>query len=370
MNPKKYFEKYVSNTPSAGGNQSHFLSDGKKVLIGRAFYRVFAEGTFSYSFLFSNVIDSTFADGSFSRKNFVCEAFRIERLRLAVVDTCDPDGLDESAFADAAFGEKASYTSSAEAEMFYTDPLRLTAKSGQYFCLEISFSGEKIPCHPESLLPLFRKAENGEWEPSAELPLPSMIGCERQVDARVGFIGDSITQGIGTAKNSYRNYAALLAEKLGDRYSFWNVGLGYARASDAASDGIWLEKMKNVDLALVCLGVNDMGRIKSGKELGGFLEKIVDSLKSAGVQIILQTIPPFNYDPERTAYWLEANESIKTVLSAKVETVFDVVPILSADPENEPQKSKYGAHPDERGNAAWAEALLPVLQSRLEAMRK
>ena len=76
--------------------------------------------------------------------------------------------------------------------------------------------------------------------------------------ARIAFIGDSITQGCGTTYNGYKQYAAVAAGRLGEDYAFWDLGLGYARGSDAATDGIWLYKAKQNDLVSVCFGVNDI----------------------------------------------------------------------------------------------------------------
>lgn len=100
--------------------------------------------------------------------------------------------------------------------------------------------------------------KDGEWIPSPKLPVPGMIGCKREVKLRIGFLGDSITQGIGATPNSYLHWNARVAEVLGRDYSFWNLGIGYGRAHDAASDGIWLSKAKQMDLIVLCMGVNDL----------------------------------------------------------------------------------------------------------------
>lgn len=96
---------------------------------------------------------------------------------------------------------------------------------------------------------------SGKWErkeedaflPSINLPVPSMVGCVRAVEKRIGFFWDSITQGIGSEKNSYGHWNAVLAEKLGEKNAYWNLGIGFARASDAATNGVWLQKAKQND---------------------------------------------------------------------------------------------------------------------------
>ena len=62
----KYFEKYKSNTLAGCSNQTFFTTDNKDCeYTGRAFYKVFAHGTYNYSFLFSNMTDSSYRGESF-----------------------------------------------------------------------------------------------------------------------------------------------------------------------------------------------------------------------------------------------------------------------------------------------------------------
>ncbi len=60
------------------------------------------------------------------------------------------------------------------------------------------------------------------------------------------------------AVNSYEHWNAVVAENLGSQYGFWNLGLGYGRAADAATDGAWFFKAKQNDIVVVCYGVNDI----------------------------------------------------------------------------------------------------------------
>ncbi len=142
-------------------------------------------------------------------------------------------------------------------EFFASDPVMLEYEKDEYLCLEISFSGEMIPYHEETLLPVFIKCEKG-WKYSRLMPFAGMIGCDRQVKGKIAYLGDSITQGNGTKENSYLHWNAVLSEKLGSDYSYWNLGIGYGRANDAASDGAWLYKAKQNDIVFVCYGVNDI----------------------------------------------------------------------------------------------------------------
>lgn len=187
-----------------------------------------------------------------------------------------------------------------------------------------------------------------------------MVGCDRSVCGRVAYLGDSITQGIGTAANSYLHWNALLSERLGDRYAFWNLGIGYGRASDAASDGAWLFKAKQNDTVFVCYGVNDINQGRTEEQIKQDLERIVDRLVSVGARVILQTVPPFNYSEANTKKWEGVNQFIKTELRDKVELVFDNNSYLGDS--DRPSIARLGGHPNEAGSAIWAEALFKAVE--------
>ena len=76
-----YFGEYSSNTCAGSGNQ--LLVDAVKGT-GRVYYKVFAGGTYHYSILFSNTVDSTFADGSQCRRNVRGGNWEILEARVAV----------------------------------------------------------------------------------------------------------------------------------------------------------------------------------------------------------------------------------------------------------------------------------------------
>ena len=228
--------------------------------------------------------------------------------------------------------------------------------------MEIAFTGHEIPYHPELWVNAYAKTESGFIADKA-LPVPSMIGCKRQVKTRVAFVGDSITQGIGPAPDSYLHYAALTAEALGREYAFWDLGIGCARADDLASNGIWLYKAKQTDVACVCFGVNDLGRGFTAEQIIDNLTFIVHKLQEAGVKVLLQTVPPYDYRPELIEKWKRVNEYITNTLS-KTIPVFDCS--LAIANRDEPYRAIYGGHPNERGSALWAQALAPVLKSFLE----
>lgn len=353
----KYFDEFVSNTYAGSGNQLYFGTNGE-IRTGRIFYKISVGGRYRYSILFSNIIDSTFEDGSVSHANLICDSWHIYRMKIGrSKDICaEVSGLQEVYFNGN--NEKEVMPR----EFFSSDCVEMEFSKGDYLCMEITYSGDMIPYHKETLLPTF-VYENGEWVSSRQVPFASMIGCDRKVKARIAYLGDSITQGIGTPNNSYKHWNALLSEKLGEEYAFWNLGLGYGRASDAASDGAWLYKAKQNDLVFVCFGVNDILWDATEEEIKQALDSIVSILNSSGIKIVLQTIPPFNYTGDNINKWNNLNLYIKNVLSDKVYMVFDIASLLGQDEVNS-HLARYGGHPDEKGNRIWAQELYSELNAK------
>lgn len=361
----KYFDKYTSNTLAAAANQHFFINeDADKEYTSRVFYKVFSGGKYNYSFLFSNIIDSTFSDGSVSHMNLVCDEWEIVSAAAAIVDECDDKTMPEiDGFVSLTFGGSKGKTV-APGEFFSSDPVELSPKKGQFICLEITFKGRMIPYHEESIIPIFAY-ENGEWKYCRKMPLAGMIGCDRPVKKRIGFIGDSITQGIGTPRNSYKHYAAVVADLLGDEYSYWDIGIGYGRGNDAATDGAWLFKAKQLDVITVCFGVNDINRGFTADHIINSLETIMDKLHATGVKVIMQTVPPFDYSGERIEKWNRINEHILGSMAERAEGVFDVRNILSKSAE-EPYMAKFGGHPNSEGNRLWGEELYKTVKKVVE----
>ncbi len=357
-----FCSQYVSNTVAAGGSQHHFSpADPEQVFVGRLYYRLFEGGTLEYSLLFSNTVDSTFADGKDSRQGHRCGVWKITHLRLGVTDTPSVD--TDRCEIPVTIAGRPEYTVR-PGEAFATDAVTLTASTGQYLCVEIGFCGDDIPYHAEAMIPTFVR-QGHAWLESREFPFPSMIGCRRHVQQRVAYLGDSITQGIGVPFGKYSFWNALLSERLGHQNAYWNLGLGFGRAMDAAADDTWLDKAKQNDAVLVCYGVNDLGRDRCAEQILSDLDTIQRKLKQAGCRVLLQTVPPFDYPDPIKAEWEKVNRGIRDTLSQQVDALFDVVPVLQQD-DAHPHIAKYGGHPNADGSRAWADALFPVAEAFLK----
>ncbi|MBQ7353498.1 MAG: SGNH/GDSL hydrolase family protein [Clostridia bacterium] len=342
---KEYLNKYTSNTLASSSNQLYFNSNNE-IQRSRAFYKIFAGGKYEYSFLFSNIIDSTYADGSISVANESCDEWEM-KAKILLIDSKETNLSSpkiENEY-NLTFNKNSIKTVISK-EIFYSDPIVIEAKKNDYFCVEIEFKGTKIPYFEEILIPTFRQY-NGKWIPDKKAPVPAMLGAKREVEKKIGFLGDSITEGIGTPMNKYTHWNAIIAEKIGEKYSYWNLGIGYGRANDVAFDGIWLEKAKNLDLVTICFGVNDLGRGYTASEIENNLLKVVKILQKNNVKTILFTIPPFDYNEETKKKWNEINNYILTELS-KITEVYDVAKIWGQDFPNN-HLAKYGGHPDENG---------------------
>ena len=364
----KYFEKYTSNTTGAAGNQLVFYNtDENEIISSRVFFKITFGGKFNYSFLYSNTVDSTFYDGSISEADTVVDEWYIDSLSVGVCKSCSrkacpADGEFEGEFIPVAF-EGSRSKRVAPGEFFATDEISFSVKAGEFICLEMRFHGKAVPCHEETLLPVFKK-QDGEWVENTKIPVPSMIGCDRKVKIRIGFIGDSISQGIGTPFNSYEHYADIVSRRLGADYSYWDMALGFARGYDAAKDGAWLFKARQVDVMCVCFGVNDLLQGYSAEEVKKSLTRIVKKLKASGVKVIIQTVPPFDYVDKLVPLWQSVNEYIISELKPLCDGFLDVREFLS-ESTGRSHMTVYGCHPDSRGNALWGEALSAVLKEVL-----
>lgn len=345
-----YFDIFTSNTLAGSSNQYFFVSDNC-ARRGRVFYKIFDKGEYNYSFLFTNTIDSTYGDGSKSRKNLPCKEWTLLSLRVAVCEGID-NAIPEDAFKDVTFEGNISRNVSS-GEIFYSDAITLSPS--EYICLEITFKGEMLPYHEEIIISTFIE-DNGVWTSDRRMPVPAMVGCDRKVKKRIGFLGDSITQGCGTEKDSYSHWNAVLAQCLGNEFSYWNLGIGYGRASDASTDGAWLYKAKQNDIVFVCFGVNDILFGAEEDEIRSDLKTIVQKLKDAGLTVILQTVPPFDYVSENIQKWKNVNAYIKAELTPLVDAFFDNGSVLQKS-EATPHLARYGGHPNGEGCKKWAEAL-------------
>lgn len=367
-----HFNSYISNTIAGSANQFIFSTS---LDTSRVFYKITRGGKHTYSLIFTNTIDSTYSDGAHCQKNVICSEWEILSARVCTVNA---DKLNDSIlyneealsslnnsltdFMDLTF-DGGSTKQVAPTEIFSSDEIELDIASGDYLCLELTYKGEKMPYHEESIIPICKKTSTS-WHLHKKMPLPAMVGIKEKAKAKIGFIGDSITQGIGVPLNHYTHWNSVCASGLGSDYAYWNLGIGFGRANDIASLGAWFNKALQNDILVVCYGVNDIMQGFSENQVKNDLKTTIMELKRAGKRVVLQTVPPFDYNEEKKAIWERVNDYIKTDLVKHVDLVFDVVPYLGKS-ESEPQIARFGGHPNEQGCAIWGNALCKALKEIL-----
>ncbi|MBE6598853.1 MAG: SGNH/GDSL hydrolase family protein [Ruminococcaceae bacterium] len=365
------FRQYVSNIPIGTGNNC-ILEAGKPTrLKARAYLRPTVCGEFTWRFYFSNTVDSTFNPrGEVAWRNKPGGCWRI---LSATVSTAPDRGCDKAsevlrAASPVTNTENVTFDGKGEKnvspdERFWSDPVTFSVDEGSYLVWEWEIEGDGIPFTPDSQVPVFCDWGDG-WRYGTDCPFPALFGCERTVKKRIAFLGDSITQGCGTGINEYGMWVAKIARALSDDYAVWNLGLGFGRGSDAASDGAWLHKAKQCDIAVLTYGVNDLESGSYGRGRGDtaveFLETeetLIRLLTEAGVEVILNTVPPFPLDKMKTEQWRIVNRAIPRLAAKHNLRLFDIEKVFDASPDLG-GLCQYGDHPDGRGGTAAADAFL------------
>ncbi len=363
------FKEYVSNIPLGTGNNCILVTGKPLRLRARAYLRPTVYGTFTWRFFFSNTVDSTFAMGETAYRNRSGGTWKILSATLSVAPDTGSDAPGELMAKAVPTGTVAVTFDGCEArtvcpdECFWSDPVDFSVDRGQYLVWEWEIEGDGIPFTPDSQAPAFCDFGDG-WKYGTDCPFPALFGCKREGMTRLGFLGDSITQGCGTGINEYGMWAAKIAIALRENCAGWNLGLGFGRGADAASDGAWLYKAKQCDTVVVVYGVNDLlwgaygrGRSDTAVEVLHSIETIVRRLREAGVEVILGTIPPFDFTPMQLEQWRIVNRAIPKLAEKYDLPLFDIERALDADP-NLGNVYQYGAHPDGVGGTVAAEAFV------------
>jgi len=369
------FKHYVSNVAIGTGNNI-ILETGKQVRFrARAYLRPTVYGEFTWRFFFSNTVDSTFCKGEAAYRNKPGGNWRIVSATIAQAPDSGDDNASEVLAKATPLSRATPITFDGNMsrnvmpdEKFWSDPVEFCVEKGHYLVWEWELEGDGIPMTPDSQVPVFCDFGDG-WKYGTDCPFPALFGCERSVKKRIAFLGDSITQGCGTTINRYEMWVPKIAAALGEDYAVWNLGLGYGRGSDAATDGAWLYKGKQCDIAVLTYGVNDLesGAYRRGRSdtAVGFLETeetLIRLLTEAGVEVILATVPPFTFKPQQTEQWRIANRAIPRLAKKYGLRLFDIERVLDAAP-NLGCICQYGDHPNAIGGTAVAKAFMEMFSA-------
>ncbi|KGE19290.1 SGNH/GDSL hydrolase family protein [Paenibacillus wynnii] len=310
----------------------------------RTYIKVRAHGKLDLKLWHSNAVDSTWDMGQEAVGGEPGGIWEIVEAYIADGGTELDGSIIEDTQAAVTFGGHVSRTVAA-GKSFWSDEVHLELPDGHYLAftwtLRTLAPGKSFPYNVEGMLVTAYDApgslaaqESAEFFKPSEnlLVLPSFIGYKKNVQKKLVFLGDSITQGVRTFKDAYEYWSALIADGLGSDYGVWNIGSGWGRAYDVAAGGPWLHKAKQGDEVMIVLGVNDLdiGQ-RSAEELLRDLMVIISELRSANpeVSILLTTVPPFNFEGDKEQAWREVNTSILTSPPVGVNRVFDIARVLS-----------------------------------------
>lgn len=348
----RFFKTYVSNTPTSTSHNGLLSPEKPLHETYRAWFRVEEYGRFRWRFFHSNIVNSTWDAGEVVYPDRPGGHWRILSASVSAADGVGMDGVAPVAVTYHGNAGKAVEP----AEEFWSDEVTLEVGEGQVLLWEWTVEGTEIPYTKDPLITTQRKTEDG-WVPDDSVPMPDLLGCDRQVKKRIAFIGDSITQGCNTPIDACDHWVGRLAFHFGKDYSVWNIGLGYARASDAAYHKSWIKKALMYDTVNVAFGTNDINSGACGKALQGdsadeiiaSLEAILTILRDAGKQIILFNAPAFDFDlnPEKLAVWEEVNARVPALAEKFGCILYDFAavtdhPDLHGRGRYEPHPTGYG----------------------------
>ena len=363
------FDTYVSNTVISTGCNT-IIKNAESVTY-RAWFPVEAAGSFDYRFYFSNTVDSTWGDGSDSYVGMPGGSYTIESAKVYDGGTEFDANVTPSVSVPVTFSNGSTTKEVQPDETFWSDTVNITIPEDHYLLWEWTISGSNIPAIAMSNL-AYSYADHGDGKGflyTNEIPVPQLVGCDREVSARIVTLGDSVTQGCQTTEFAQQFWAAQLLDQLGaEDYSLWNLGIGYARASDCAKDEDWLNRaIAGADVITVAFGTNDIisgpyggNGHATADEMENDVRKITQKCTDSGIKTILWNSPPFDLTPEleeiRTAY----NQKVEGIADDCGASYFDVAALL-ADP-SDAAKTVYGQHPNDEGGTVIADALVKVVR--------
>lgn len=355
------FHKYFSNVSCGTGNNYILIFGEEKTIRARAFFKVEATGKYNYRFFYQNSVNSTFAQGEHAYVNQSGGNWTVSYARVGIGSEFGCYDAPDC-FIPVTFDGKMTKNVSPD-EYFWSDEVVIDVPEGKYLVWEWEITGDLIPCTPDSQIPTFVDLGEG-FATYYGCPMPNFIGCDKNVKKRVVFVGDSITQGCGTSFDKYDMWVGRIGKMLKDDYAVWNIGLGFSRGSDIETGGSLMYKAKQNDVAILTYGVNDLlsGKFKVGRgdtagELLSRIEGLVKELQSAGLTVILSTIPPFRYHEAALREWRCVNMAIPVLAKTYGCRVYDFEGSLDASNEYLGNDyTRYGDHPNGEGGEAAADA--------------
>jgi acyl-CoA thioesterase-1 len=179
---------------------------------------------------------------------------------------------------------------------------------------------------------------------------------------RVVFLGDSLTEGYGVAKEDAfpARVEKLLHAKGHTGVQVINAGISGSTSASAVGRLKWHLKSKP-DLVLLCLGGNDGLRGFPLTETRKNLQAVLDLARSNQIPVLLAGMKlPLNYGKE----YREGFEKLYVDLAKQYKLPF--IPFLLEGVGGDPTMNlEDGIHPNEKGHQAIAKTVLPYLEKLL-----
>lgn len=350
---EKFTDMYSATVLGTGNNNGINLEGGKEYVF-KSYYRLRTCGTDTYKLFFVNEVETTGncrmgkkGDGYLIREAYAAFSEDMEKESENVRISFDGKPTKE-----VGVGER-----------YESDPFEFTYKKDGYMvlCFKVKTDGRVfLPSTNESASTGKMYADGEEVWCDNFVLRPAFIGADRKKTKTVGFWGDSITQGTRTRNDAYEAWTHRIGSFMDADVSFWNIGMGWARAYDASANGVFTKKAAMCDEVFVCFGVND---IRSG---GRCATEVVEDLVRAkellkeenpDIKVHFLTVPPFNMSKFEEEQRKKVNDFIRTT-----DEYFDIAKILEEDDEGgvkrEFMTSSADAHPNGEGGKAVFEGFL------------
>ena len=363
MSNEKLLNGFVSNTVAGTGNNFVLFLKKSEKHTYLSFLKTIYSGSFRWKFWYSNTVDSTFDNGSEAYADRSGGNFTVESAFIGLADKADSDRIRSKTLITYN-GKKTKRV--VPDEKFWSDEIEFSVSQGEYLVFGWTVVAEDditvIPLSPDSQIPCFVSDDGNVFYETLNALKPNLFAVKKDDVKQLGFLGDSITQGCGTRIDKYEFWAARIGYALKERYSSWNLGLGFARAKDAAKKGAWFYKACQCDEIVICLGINE---ILGNPEDDDFdilksLDTIIGGLKenNSNVKITLFTLPPPNDPESRIEIWRKVNLGIRNSLANKADSVFDMARVLGNFNGIDYLSVCKDLHPDGIGGKITAEAFL------------
>lgn len=218
-----FWNGFVSNTVVGTGNNLLLFQSKEHIYTYRCYIKPLYTDVDVWKFWYGNTVDSTFHEGGIAYANRSGGKWEIISAFVGVSHIPDGTVLEEVPITFCGCVSKTVLPD----ETFWSDAVRLTVLEGQYLVftwrIQAETDKEAIPYSPDSQIPCYCAQDDGDLVFTLDCIKPNLFASKREGVKRLGFLGDSITQGCGTINNTYEFWAARIGTFVKETYSTWNL---------------------------------------------------------------------------------------------------------------------------------------------------